>query len=1224
MNIQHPFLHPIDDVKSNPNEIQIIDVVDADEEVDMSKWDENNRSKYNIFEWKRHTDMNLSQTTEKLEVETDGDGCKCRFNYTIRIFGVMENGQHVMVKVNDYKPNFYIKIDATRGRTKEKIIKDIRKKAFYATSHLSKDRFGSRDCQLMTEVVKRTLDDKYYGGTKFSFLKVSFHTDFIRKRLANSLKKEGYMVVEDHIPPLLRFFHERNIEPFNWIKFTNGDDQTHECECDYEFTASYKNIDPLDKGSFAPFKIAAFDLECTSADGSFPMASNPKDEIIQIGVTVYRNGDPLNTTSPLKYISCLGDTDEIDGAIVECAETERDMLINFINFMKKLRPDVWTGYNINGFDFKYLWERLILHKLRNQFHGVGWLKKYRIELFEKKLESMAYGDQTYFYCIIPGQISCDLMTYIKREKKYTSYKLDYVANKLLGLNKHDITPAQIFEYHKKDSAHRKIIAEYCIQDCLLCNQLMEKLLVMINCGQLANVCTVPILFIFYRGQGIKGMSVYSRKTMELGMLTVNTSRGDEDGGGGYQGATVLNAKVGIYMEPIGINDFSALYPSCAISHNISRDTFIDPIDYSKFEGEDYIEIKIDNCSSHRFIKCKNPIDGDPTGRGVLPQVCMYLLAARKSVKMLMKKESNPFVILLLDARQLAFKVTCNSMYGLTGFGNSTLYKSEVAESITSTGRDLLIMARDVGCELIPGTEAIYGDSVTGETPILLMDRLTGKQIIEAIEDIAENEAWVQYRTTDQSYKEQNRCYNKVVWSGNGWSGVNRIIRHMTNKKIYRITTRSGWVDVTEDHSLLNEFGVKITPRQCTIGTRLLHGYPSNLNNVNMSIGGNSIVEEARQFYRIKSIEPDDSRYMFRVDRSIALHLSPPNPNEIINIEDLGYSTNYVYDLETESGMFQAGVGQIIVHNTDSVFYKFPVNKYDSPEVQRQQTITYSKMVEKEVDSRLPYPHSFEFEKVYHPFILFKKKRYTGPLYECAEKYSYIDKKGLPTKRCDYALIMTTIYGETLNTILLEHDIDKSINKMKSLVKDMLMGKMDDSLFITSKSLKSNYKFRERILQAVLADKMKERDPGSAPKNGDRVPFVFVKRSDVEVAQILRKRNLKKREEDEMRMSEFGDEIKYRSKDTKLPASELVEHPDYVKKHKLKLDYLYYLDSQIKKPMNQLLGIIMMNRDEKYKKLFDKLGQDKYEKFMNKELQKSIWNKLEPFANMKNNLHRFFK
>ena len=67
--------------------------------------------------------------------------------------------------------------------------------------------------------------------------------------------------------------------------------------------------------------------------------------------------------------------------------------------------------------------------------------------------------------------------------------------------------------------------------------------------------------------------------------------------------------------------------------------------------------------------------------------------------------------------------------------------------------------------------------------------------------------------------------NYKVWTSNGWANIRRLIRHKSNKKLYRITTHTGMVDVTEDHSLLDNNHQILKPKEAKIGIHLLHHYP---------------------------------------------------------------------------------------------------------------------------------------------------------------------------------------------------------------------------------------------------------------------------------------------------------------------------------------------------------------------------------------------------------------
>jgi hypothetical protein len=196
--------------------------------------------------------------------------------------------------------------------------------------------------------------------------------------------------------------------------------------------------------------------------------------------------------------------------------------------------------------------------------------------------------------------------------------------------------------------------------------------------------------------------------------------------------------------------------------------------------------------------------------------------------------------------QLAYKVTCNSLYGQVGASTSPICFKELAASTTATGRKMVITARDRTLGTFVGTKLTYGDSVTGDTPLLV--RHNGYVKIESIAKLNEYD-WSEYDNfkpfdSNRSEKEQTYVYYEI-WTHEGWSKINRVIRHKTNKKLYRVKTDTGIVDVTEDHSLLNKEKKIIKPLECKEDMELLSGFP-----VDFSYSGYSFINDL-SFYAIK-------------------------------------------------------------------------------------------------------------------------------------------------------------------------------------------------------------------------------------------------------------------------------------------------------------------------------------------------------------------------------------
>jgi DNA polymerase elongation subunit (family B) len=258
------------------------------------------------------------------------------------------------------------------------------------------------------------------------------------------------------------------------------------------------------------------------------------------------------------------------------------------------------------------------------------------------------------------------------------------------------------------------------------------------------------------------------------------------------------------------------------------------------------------------------------------------------------------------------------------------------------------------------------------------------------------------------------------------------------------------------------------------------------------------------------------------------------------------ATEYEYAYEPE----------VVYGDTDSLFIKFEFKDANGNPIKGHEAIPLARnlgiKVSNEFKKFIKPPHDLEWEKLFYPFILFSKKRY------CANKYEHDDHKykmnsmGIVLKRRDNAPIVKTIYGGILNIILNEQNIKKSIAFLRDNLQLLIDGKFPLEELIITKSLKSDYKDPEKIAHKALADRMRERDEGSAPQVNDRVPFVYVQTA---------------------------------STSKKILQGERIEHPDWIKAQSLKPDYDFYITNQIMKPCLQLYALILEQLDG-YKKNVD--------------------------------------
>ena len=305
-----------------------------------------------------------------------------------------------------------------------------------------------------------------------------------------------------------------------------------------------------------------------------------------------------------------------------------------------------------------------------------------------------------------------------------------------GMAKDDVSPQDIFRLTNGDSADRAVVAKYCIQDCNLVHHLMNKIDVITGYVEMSRICSVPISFLVFRGQGIKLTSFVAKKCRDKDTLMPDVEK--PFNAEGYEGAIVLPPKCSMYMDnPVACVDYSSLYPSSMISQNYSHDSKVWSKEYDlrdnliKVTGEQdeegnfiydnlpdyqYIDIEFD---TYRYIRKNATSKAEKTKvgkmicrwaqfpdnkKGIMPSILEELLKARKDTRKMIKTEKDPFMQNILDKRQLGYKVTANSLYGQCGSRTSTFYEKDVAASTTATGRMMIIYAKRM-------IEEVYGNEI---------------------------------------------------------------------------------------------------------------------------------------------------------------------------------------------------------------------------------------------------------------------------------------------------------------------------------------------------------------------------------------------------------------------------------------------------------------------------------------------------------------------------------
>lgn len=1116
--------------------------------------------------------------------------------HIVKIFGKTIKNETVCVEIDNCHPYFYIKIDDNDDidgvieEIKNRI--SIHKKDKKKLTREDYRAIRERDGYIDYEICQKCNFKGFTNYKKFNFAKISFSTLSSRYRYASEFfkyyknKKSDY-IFEANVDPFIRIMHECDLEAVGWIRIKNYININQKRTlCKYEILTEWKNLEKIENNTIIPLLIASFDIECTSEDGMFPRANRDNDKIIQIGTTFSRFGETECFEQHIFTLDTCDKMDEYNIKVTSC-KTEEELLLKWRKMIIKMDPDIITGFNIIGFDMKYMYDRAKLLDINEEFSRLSRIKEEECRFLTKTLASSALGENKLQYYDISGRIIIDLLKVVMRDCKLESYKLDFVSSNFIkekineiecnkkttiiktndtyglkidqyivinytdgisidkfmdgkkfkvielskteiviegilsklesGLKyfwcqaKDDVSPRDIFKLQKGSSSDRAIIAKYCIKDCSLCNILMAKLQVLVNNIGMANVCSVPLRYIFMRGQSIKIYSLVLKKCMSKNHLIpsfessseednnkesefdkfiqkLNRENDDDndDDDTSYEGALVIPPTPGCYYDPIFVLDYSSLYPKSMIERNLSHECCVldekylglenyiyRTIEYqSKVVTEPYSEIKakevVDSIKQKQqwiIEKQKIPattnskvklikhykvyekerlimelyidtkeikiinyeksifVENEDGSKGIIPEILINVLDARSFYKKEMEKEKNPFNKAVLDGRQLAYKVTANSIYGQCGSSISQISMKSIAASTTATGRERLAFSKKF---------------IENDYSNLVNLALTNKS------------------------KYKKYCHDIFEKS-------KRIKKWVTLEKF-----------IEEFYSVINEH---------------LKGH---------------------------SIEP-----------------------------------------------------KIIYGDTDSIFVRSNIRKNGSNEIlidraSRIMSIQLGIWASNCLFLKLPEPQEQVYEKVLHPFMILTKKKYVGNLYEKNPDKFYQKSMGIVLKRRDNAPIVKIVCGGIIDYLLNKKDPKGAMDYTEDWLKKILRNKIPFDKFTITKTLKEKYKDRTRIAHAVLADRIAERDPGNRPMPNDRIAYIYI----------------------------------INNSKTKLQG-EKIETPEFIIENNLKVDYLFYITNQIKKPALQFLELI--NKDSE--KIFDKyitLEQTKRSgKNINKYLSKDV-------------------
>lgn len=616
----------------------------------------------------------------KLQV-FDADYTMLNEKPVIRIFCKDSSGKTFCVFVKGYSPYFY-----AMGNENE-----------------IKERLKSFEGEIeKVETVKRFLPVGYQEE-KTEVLKV---TNRNPSKVPSIRESIGCRVFEADILFKYRFFSDKGIRAMNWID-TEGDFvKTNTISCSGIDSKKIKNIDNEEN---VPLKILAFDIETEAPSERIPEAD--KDAITMISLCF---SEKYKKQKDIVLVSKYAPLREDQKKNTICLESEKKMLERFKEVINDYDPDVLTGYNIQNFDMPFIVGRMDKYGVKKDMGRVR----------DKNVFCSKYGPTT--STKIVGRVVADSYQIIKRDFSFKNYKLDNVAEKLIGKRKIDISYRDFNKLWNGNKEGLQKLIDYARKDSVLALELVEKKNLLDKYVALSRVSGILLQDALNGGESIRIENVLLTEFNKRGILfppkptdreVAERARKREKSE--LKGGLVLEPEAGLHTDGcILVLDFKSLYPSIIRTYNICPTTLL----------KEDVKVKYNKSpTGSKFVKSE-------VREGILPHVLENLINQRTAVKKKMYKEKDMDKKRLLYAEQWALKILANAFYGYTGYLRAKTYVMQVANTITAVGRELLQKTRDEILSM--DYEVIYGDTdsvfVKVKTHDLEKAYAKGNQIVSKI------------------------------------------------------------------------------------------------------------------------------------------------------------------------------------------------------------------------------------------------------------------------------------------------------------------------------------------------------------------------------------------------------------------------------------------------------------------------------------------------------------
>ncbi|KAL5407895.1 hypothetical protein PMIN03_006864 [Paraphaeosphaeria minitans] len=504
-----------------------------------------------------------------------------------------------------------------------------------------------------------------------------------------------------------------------WLKIDNADFNSinNASWCKLEALVTKPNditvLDNSDNVEAPPLTLMSISLRT-----KFNTKDN-KQEILMASAMIYENFS-LTDTRPADQLPCKsftimrpnGDSyptgfkmeAEKQKGTIMMKRTEQDLLSYFMAMFQRHDPDVLVGHRLDDVDYSTLLNRM-REKKTPGWHRIGRLRR------SDWPKNMGKGGGSFFVerQLAAGRLLCDLANDLGKSlmTKCQSWSLEEMCQLVLNKRRQELDNEQALSSWATTKDGLMNYVKHCQADAFFIAAISVKVQALPLTKVLTNLAgnswartlsgtraernEYILLHQFHNENYICPDKVWGKgKQKEVEEAAEGEEGADAKKKDKYKGGLVFEPEKGLYDKFILVMDFNSLYPSIIQEYNICFTT----VDRSDLSEEDD---KVPEVPSE---------DLEP---GILPKLIKTLVDRRREVKKLMKDRSaTSDQLATWDIKQLALKLTANSMYGCLGYTKSRFYARPLAVLTTYKGRETLRKTKEMAEEKM--LRVIYGDT----------------------------------------------------------------------------------------------------------------------------------------------------------------------------------------------------------------------------------------------------------------------------------------------------------------------------------------------------------------------------------------------------------------------------------------------------------------------------------------------------------------------------------